>query len=64
MKYILRIIAVPFVFMLFFIYCTYFSFLKSWRFLQYGGEFIDYKKDEVKRIVDVYDLIKNKKEEK
>lgn len=58
MKYIKRIISLPFVFSLMVIAHSIFIIKRTINFLKNGGEYIDYEENEKKTIKDIYDLIK------
>lgn len=58
MKYIKRIIVSPFVFGILIITHWTFAIKRTWHFIQFGGEFIQYPKDEHKTIQSVYELVK------
>lgn len=61
-KYILRIIAYPFVLSTILIAYIYHAINNSMRFLRYGGEWIAYAKNDTKTIQDVYlKLVENEK---
>lgn len=58
MKVFKRIIVSPFVFGLLLTTHIFFVFKRTWGFLKYGGEWIDYnKKNEVKTIKDIYNKL-------
>lgn len=58
MKTIIRIIASPFVFSICFIGSTCVAFNRTYLFIKYGGEWINYEKDETKTIKDIYQKLK------
>ena len=60
MKYILRIIAFPFVLCIFLIKYNYHAIKHSIGILLYGGEWITYAKEDKKTIEDIYLEFKNK----
>ena len=62
MKYVLRIIAFPFVLPLHLIACNYHGVRNAIYFLMYGGEWISYsKRDEKDTIAKIYDKLKESK---
>jgi predicted membrane protein len=58
MKYILRILAAPFVFVIFFISFTYLAFKFTANWIRFGGEMIAHHKDDKKTIYDIYEKLK------
>jgi hypothetical protein len=58
MKYILRLIALPFWFMIGFIHLVYKLCERSWLFLKYGGECITYLPEDPATIKEIYNQIK------
>jgi len=52
MKYILRLLVSPAVFLLYFVYAMKLVVISWWNFLLYGGEMVVYKEDT--KIADVY----------
>ena len=64
MKYILRILAVPFVFGIITIRAVYQIFYESCLFLLYGGEMINYReKNARKTIADIFQKLKENHEQ-
>ena len=59
-KLMLRIISLPFIFGILFVTHNLFVLKRVYMFFLYGGEFIQYSKDEAKTIKDVYDTLKKK----
>lgn len=53
-KILKRLLVCPFVFGLLSITHIFFIFKRTYMFLKYGGEFINYKIDEQKTIHDIY----------
>ena len=58
MKYILRIIVLPFVTGLHIVAHLRWLIFDMWNFIRYGGEFIKYDKDERIKINDLYRKLK------
>lgn len=58
MKYTLRILASPFFFMVIFIWVVFHAVNRTILFIRYGGELINYEKDEKKTIQDIYEKLK------
>lgn len=57
-KILLRLLVSPFILGLLMVTYSY-GCIKQWfKFIRYGGEWINYEKDEYKTIKDVYELIK------
>lgn len=64
MKYLLRILALPFIFGILFIKYFYFCFVECWLFLLYGGESIIYRKDYTpETIKDIFEYLKEEQKE-
>jgi len=58
MKYLLRLIVLPFVFGIVFVFSTYKVFFTCFLFMKYGGEMNTYnKKCNRKTLIDVFDAI-------
>jgi len=61
MKYILRILVLPFVIGLILVKFNYLGLKRCYYFLLYGGEFINYEKDDSKTIKEIYEELVNKR---
>lgn len=62
MKYIKRIIVLPFVIGIVLMAHLIFVVKRTIDFVKYGGEFIQYDQEENKTIKDIYEEIKNQRE--
>jgi hypothetical protein len=58
-KVILRILVSPFIFPLYFIYAIRVWVISCIDFIKYGGEVIQYKKEDKATIAAIYDSLKN-----
>ena len=58
MYYILRIIASPFILGLILVAHIFYSIKRTLHFIKYGGEFINYDKDERATIQKIYEEMK------
>jgi hypothetical protein len=63
-KILLRFMAFPFVLGLILISYNYAAIKRAFYFLKYGGEFINYEKNEQIRIHDIYLELKKKKDKR
>lgn len=63
-KLFLRIIILIPVFIIILVAHIYVVLRRSWHFLLYGGEWINFEKPERKNINDVYEMLKEMKESK
>lgn len=61
MKYIKRIIVLPFVLGIVLVAHLIFVAKKAIHFVKYGGEFIQYDQDEYKTISNIYEEIKSQR---
>ncbi len=60
MKYILRILGMPFLLGLTIVSSSYRIVANMVQFIRFGGEFVVYKKDSRKRIADLMNLLDEK----
>lgn len=60
MKYFLRLLISPAVFILIFVYTCYYTICRTMHFIRFGGEFINYDKDEKVTIQMIYEQLKMK----
>jgi hypothetical protein len=58
MKYILRLIVLPFWFVIGLVHLVYVLLQRSWLFLKHGGECITYLPEDRTTIKEIYDQIK------
>tara|TARA_R110000822_G_scaffold7757_3_gene31502 strand:+ start:105 stop:293 length:189 start_codon:yes stop_codon:yes gene_type:complete len=61
MKYILRVLALPFWLIIALIYMLYELITKAILFVRYGGEIITYSTDDKITIFDIYQELRNDK---
>jgi len=63
-NFIVRIIAFPFVFALIFIAHNIFVIKRTFHFLKYGGEYVNFEENEKPTILEIYKMLKEMKEER
>lgn len=63
-KFFNRIIASPFIFCLLLIAHNSFVFKRFWHFLKFGGEYVNFEVDERRTLLEIYDMLKEIKEER
>lgn len=61
-KFGLRLIAFPFVFALLFIAHTAFVLKRTYYFLKYGGEFVNFEQNEKATVSDLFNMLKEIRE--
>jgi len=59
-RLLLRLIVSLIILTLLLVTYIYQAFKHWFLFLRYGGEFMHYKKDDVKRMTEIYELLKSK----
>ena len=60
---LLRIISLPFVYGLHFIYANLTAIKMTWLFLRYGGEWIVYIRGDKERLSDIFTMLKKMEDE-
>ena len=60
----MRIIALPFVIGLLFITHNFFVLKRTYHFLKFGGEYVNFEQNERKTIQDIFNMLKEMKEER
>jgi len=60
--FVTRIIVLPFIFALIFIAHNFFVLKRTYRFLKYGGEYVNFEENEVANLREIYELLKEIKE--
>ena len=61
---LLRILSLPFVYGLHFIYANYVAIKHTVNFLRYGGEWIVYIRGDKERLSDIFTMLKKMNDEK
>ena len=61
-KFALRLITWPFVFALMFIFHNLFVLKRTYHFLKYGGEYINFEQDERATIQGIFNMLKEIRE--
>lgn len=60
--FIHRIIALPFVFVIIFIAHILVVIKRTWHYILYGGEYLNFEENEVKNIQEIFKMLKEIKE--
>ena len=63
-NFVLRVIVFPLIFSLLFITHTFFVIRRSWHFLNFGGEYINFEENEKATIQDIYNELKKQNNQK
>jgi len=63
-RFLLRIIALPFVFGIIFISHNYFVLKRTYHYLKFGGEYVNFEENERANILGIYNMLKEIKKER
>jgi ABC-type dipeptide/oligopeptide/nickel transport system ATPase component len=61
-RFIHRLIALPFVFAIIFIAHNIFVLKRTWHYLMYGGEYVNFEENECVNMLEIYNMLKEIKE--
>lgn len=56
--FLMRMLALPFIFALIFISHNYFVLKRTYHFILYGGEYINFEENERENIRDIFEMLK------
>lgn len=62
MRFVHRLIAFPFVFAIIFIAHNLFVLKRTWHYILYGGEYINFEENERINMLEIYNMLKEIKE--
>lgn len=60
----LRIISAPLILCILLVAHNFFVFKRFWHYLKFGGEYINFEKDEKRTIKDIYEMLQEIKDER
>jgi hypothetical protein len=63
-NFLIRLIAAPFIFGLLLITHNFFALKRFWHFLKFGGEYVNFEKDERHTILEIYKMLEEMKNER